>query len=139
MSRRLRLWVLALGLAGLAAMLAGAYRLLPRFGGAVHPYGERAVRAALSRHTANVISSVNFDQRAFDTLGEESILFGAVLGTVVLLRQTRGERQHRPEPAPSCAPCAATHWWRCPSPCSRGRTWSRTASSAPAADSRAAS
>ncbi|WP_406140429.1 MnhB domain-containing protein [Streptomyces sp. NBC_01089] len=100
MTRRLRLWVLAAGLAGLAAMLTGAYRLLPRFGGAVHPYGDRAVRASLSRHAANVISSVNFDQRAFDTLGEESILFGAVLGTVVLLRQTRGERQYRPQPAP---------------------------------------
>lgn len=99
MSRRMRLWVLAVGSAGLAVLFVAAALRLPRFGGESHPYGERAVRAALSRHTANVISSVNFDQRAFDTLGEESILFGAVLGTVVLLRQTRGERQYAPEPA----------------------------------------
>ncbi|WP_328539107.1 MnhB domain-containing protein [Streptomyces sp. NBC_00344] len=100
MSRGARLWVLAVGAAGLAVLLGAASFRLPHFGGDSHPYGGRAVRAALARHTANVISSVNFDQRAFDTLGEESILFAAVLGTVVLLRQTRDERQHEPEPAP---------------------------------------
>lgn len=99
MSRRLRMWVLALGLAGLAGLLGAACFDLPDFGGDEHPYGDRAVRAALSHHTANVVSSVNFDLRAFDTLGEESILFGAVLGTVVLLRQTRDERHVEPAPA----------------------------------------
>ncbi|MCX5387167.1 hydrogen gas-evolving membrane-bound hydrogenase subunit E [Streptomyces sp. NBC_00083] len=98
MSRRMRLWVLATGGLGVAALFVAAYLRLPRFGGASHPYGERAVAAALSRHTANVISSVNFDLRAFDTLGEESILFAAVLGTVVLLRQTRDEREVAPAP-----------------------------------------
>ncbi|MEU3184150.1 MnhB domain-containing protein [Streptomyces sp. NPDC006923] len=100
MSGRLRLWVLAVGGAGVAALFLAACFGLPRFGGDSHPYGDRAVRASLAHHTANVISSVNFDQRALDTLGEESILFGAVLGTVVLLRQTRDERQVEPAPAP---------------------------------------
>ncbi|MEV8564376.1 hydrogen gas-evolving membrane-bound hydrogenase subunit E [Streptomyces sp. NPDC051322] len=104
MTRRTRMWVLVIGGAGLAVLLALACFRLPDFGGASHPYGERAVRAALARHTANVVSSVNFDQRAFDTMGEESILFVAVLGTVVLLRQTRDERQHQPEPAPVLPP-----------------------------------
>ncbi|MEU6578595.1 hydrogen gas-evolving membrane-bound hydrogenase subunit E [Streptomyces sp. NPDC046805] len=99
MSRRLRACVLAVGLLGLAALLGAACLRLPGFGGTVHPYGDRAVHASLSRHTANVVSSVNFDQRAFDTLGEESILFAAVLGTVVLLRQTRDEREVEPAPA----------------------------------------
>jgi multicomponent Na+:H+ antiporter subunit B len=98
-SRRLRGWVLAVGLAGVAALLVLAYVTLPGFGGDAHPYGARAVQASLARRTANVIASVNFDQRAFDTLGEESILFGSVLGTVVLLRQTRDERQVKPAPA----------------------------------------
>ncbi|MGW3085302.1 MnhB domain-containing protein [Streptomyces sp. NPDC001108] len=89
---------LAVGATGIAALLGAACFRLPGFGGDVHPYGERAVRAALSHRTANVVSSVNFDQRAFDTLGEESILFAAVLGTVVLLRQTRDERTVAPEP-----------------------------------------
>ncbi|MFJ4803171.1 MULTISPECIES: MnhB domain-containing protein [Streptomyces] len=99
MSRRLRLWVLAAGGAGLAALLTAACLDLPGFGGRSHPYGTRAVRASLARHTANTIASVNFDQRAYDTLGEMSILFAAVLGCVVLLRQARDEHRERPEPA----------------------------------------
>ncbi|MEV8523992.1 MnhB domain-containing protein [Streptomyces sp. NPDC052000] len=99
MSRRLRLWVLAVGGLGVAALYVAAALRLPGFGTAYHPYGTRAVAASLARRTANVISSVNFDQRAFDTLGEESILFGSVLGTVVLLRQTRDEREVPPAPA----------------------------------------
>jgi multicomponent Na+:H+ antiporter subunit B len=94
----LRRWVLAVGALGLAALFLAACFALPRFGGTWHPYGDRAVRAALDHHTANTVASVNFDQRAFDTLGEETILFGAVLGTVVLLRQTRDEDRRPPEP-----------------------------------------
>jgi multicomponent Na+:H+ antiporter subunit B len=92
--------LLAVGGLGVAVVFACAVFELPRFGATSHPYGERAVRSALARHTANVISSVNFDQRAFDTLGEESILFAAVLGTVVLLRETRDEHSEPPETVP---------------------------------------
>ncbi|MFI9722031.1 MnhB domain-containing protein [Streptomyces sp. NPDC052396] len=98
MSRRVRLWLLLLSLAALAVLLVPALAELPHFGGQSHPYGDRAVQAALRRRTANTVSSVNFDQRGFDTLGEESILFASVLGTVVLLRQTRDERRVRPQP-----------------------------------------
>ncbi|MYW47754.1 MnhB domain-containing protein [Streptomyces sp. SID161] len=101
---RLRLWLLAVGGAGLAALLVAACLDLPDFGGTRHPYGDRAVRASLARHTANTISSVNFDQRAYDTLGEMSILFAAVLGCVVLLRQARDEHRARPEPAEVARP-----------------------------------
>ncbi|MBW8793722.1 MAG: sodium:proton antiporter [Streptomyces sp.] len=104
MSRSFRLWVLAIGGAGLAALLVAACFDLPGFGGTRHPYGDRAVRASLARHTANVISSVNFDQRAYDTLGEMSILFAAVLGCVVLLRQNRDEQRDRPEPTEVALP-----------------------------------
>ncbi|MFI9355415.1 MnhB domain-containing protein [Streptomyces lydicus] len=99
MSMRMRLWVMAAGILGTAALFVLACGELPGFGGTWHPYGDRAVHAALARHTANTIASVNFDQRALDTLGEESILFGSVLGTVVLLRQTRDEKRLPPEPA----------------------------------------
>lgn len=87
----MRRWVLGIGGIGLASLLVAAFVRLPRFGGDRHPYGDRATGEALGRRTANVVSSVNFDLRAFDTLGEQSILFAAVLGTVVLLRQTRDE------------------------------------------------
>ncbi|WP_181797881.1 MnhB domain-containing protein [Streptomyces sp. WELS2] len=101
---RLRLWLLAVGGAGLAALLVAACLELPRFGGRRHPYGDRAVHASLLRHTANTVASVNFDQRAYDTLGEMSILFAAVLGCVVLLRQARDEHRARPEPAEVARP-----------------------------------
>ncbi|MDQ0597081.1 multicomponent Na+:H+ antiporter subunit B [Streptomyces canus] len=104
MNRRTRLGLVAVGTAGLAALLGAACLELPAFGGDRHPYGDRAVQVSLARHTANTISSVNFDQRAFDTLGEMSILFAAVLGCVVLLRQTRDEHRGRPEPEPVALP-----------------------------------
>ncbi|MHC3467261.1 MnhB domain-containing protein [Streptomyces sp. 7R007] len=104
MTRRARLWLLLAAGAGLAALLVAACLDLPGFGGDRHPYGDRAVRASLSRHIANTVSAVNFDQRAFDTLGEMTILFSAVLGCVVLLRQTRDEHRARPEPADVARP-----------------------------------
>ncbi|CAL9284028.1 MnhB domain-containing protein [Streptomyces sp. SudanB182_2057] len=101
---RLRLWLLAVGGAGLGVLLVAACLELPDFGGDRHPYGDRAVHASLLRHTANTVASVNFDQRAYDTLGEMSILFAAVLGCVVLLRQARDERRAPPEPAEVARP-----------------------------------
>lgn len=92
MTGRTRLVVLALGLAGLAAVLAVGLAHIPGSGSQRHPYGDRAVRVAVTeQQTANVVSSVNFDQRALDTLGEELVFFSAVLGATALLAQTRDE------------------------------------------------
>jgi multicomponent Na+:H+ antiporter subunit B len=66
---------------------------LPGFGGAWHPYGERTVANAVLRQTPNVVSSINFDQRAFDTLGEELILMASALAAVVVLRGVRAEQE----------------------------------------------
>ncbi|MDI2125373.1 MnhB domain-containing protein [Yinghuangia seranimata] len=96
MTKAWRLGLFGVAAAVLAGWWAAACVGLPGFGGQVHPYGERAVGASLERHTANVIASVNFDQRAFDTLGEESILFASVLGATMLLRVARDERRQRP-------------------------------------------
>jgi multicomponent Na+:H+ antiporter subunit B len=103
-SRSARLWLLAVGGAGLAALFVAAALDLPAFGGDRHPYGDRAVHASLARHTANVVAAVNFDQRAFDTLGEMTILFAAVIGCLILLRQTRDEHRDRPAPAKVARP-----------------------------------
>ncbi|MCO5997157.1 MnhB domain-containing protein [Actinoallomurus rhizosphaericola] len=93
MSRRTRFAVFAVGAAGLMVLFVLAAFRLPDFGGRFHPYGERAVTAAIAEKTKNVVSSVNFDQRAFDTVGEELILFASALGAVVLLRMVRRERE----------------------------------------------
>ncbi|WP_405578775.1 MnhB domain-containing protein [Streptomyces sp. NBC_01190] len=98
MSRRARLLLFLLGAALFAGAFTAACTGLPRFGTQNHPYGARSVHASLQHRTANVISAINFDQRALDTLGEESILLGAVLGAVALLRKARDENQGTPEP-----------------------------------------
>ncbi len=94
----MRLWLFAVAAAVIAAAFAAACTGLPHFGTSVHPYGSRAVAAAVQQRTANTISSVNFDLRGFDTLGEESVLFGSVLGATLLLRLARDEHRDRPAP-----------------------------------------
>lgn len=86
----------AVGAAGVAVLFGLAFARMPAFGGMVHLYRDLAVRAAVSHHTANVVSSVNFDQRALDTLGEETILIGSVIGASVLLRPSQEESEGRP-------------------------------------------
>src|SRR3569833_534469 len=93
MSPRGRLIVFLLGGAGFAELFVLGTVHLPEFGGARHPYGERTVANALQRHTPNVVSSSNFDQRAFDTLGEELILMASALAAVVVLRGVRAEQE----------------------------------------------
>ncbi len=39
----------------------------------------------------NIVTSIVFDYRGFDTLGEASVLFTAVLGVGVVLRMLRGD------------------------------------------------
>ena len=79
------------GVVGAGALLLLALGDLPRLGDVPHPYAARAVPAALSRNTANVISSVNFDLRAFDTVGEEFVLFSAAVAALLLMRRFHDE------------------------------------------------
>jgi multicomponent Na+:H+ antiporter subunit B len=77
--------VLVIGLAGLPAF--GDYRAV--YGNVINGIG------VTERHATDLITAVNFDIRAFDTLGEEFILFTSILGVVLILRAMRGE-QDRP-------------------------------------------
>ncbi|MGN6330491.1 MAG: MnhB domain-containing protein [Motilibacteraceae bacterium] len=95
MTRGWRTLVLLLGAGGLLVMVALAALGAPTVGGSEHPYRDRAVQAALRHDTANVVSSVNYDQRALDTFGEELILLTAVSGATVLLRPAGKEQQRR--------------------------------------------
>ena len=94
-----RLLFLASGAVFAAVLLAG-FAKLPDFGDYHGPYGTILNRVAVpQRHATDVVTAVNFDYRAFDTLGEEFILFAAVLGVAVVLREVRGER-HRASDLP---------------------------------------
>jgi len=93
-SRRARLTLFAVAGCGLAAVLVIGFRGLPAFGSAHEVYGnvvnllEPKLRAA-----TDIVTSLNFDIRAFDTLGEEFILFTSVAGVALLLRHLRDEEE----------------------------------------------
>jgi multicomponent Na+:H+ antiporter subunit B len=85
--------IFLLGGAGLAALLIWGLTGLPDFGTFSPLYGQLVDHLAVpQRSTTDVVTAVNFDYRGFDTLGEEFILFAAVLGLTLLLRETRDER-----------------------------------------------
>ena len=90
---RLLLFLVAGGVVSAAFVLATLD--LPHFGSDHHPYRDLSVPAAVRHGTANVVSAVNFDQRAIDTFGEESILIASVVGAAALLRPSREETERR--------------------------------------------
>lgn len=45
------------------------------------------------RHTTNVVMGTNFDVRAVDTMGEEFILYAAIVGVTLLLRDDARSRR----------------------------------------------
>jgi multicomponent Na+:H+ antiporter subunit B len=86
--------VFLVAVAGLGALLVWGLTGLPDFGHEIGRLGTRIAHAApAERHVTAAVSAVNFDYRAFDTLGEEFILFTAVLGVTLVLRAMRGERE----------------------------------------------
>jgi multicomponent Na+:H+ antiporter subunit B len=95
-SVRMRVFVAAL--AGLLGLLLWAFIGLPDFGHYRGPYGDILNRVAVpERSTTDVVTAVNFDYRGFDTLGEEFILFAAVIAVASILRTLRGERSRPPD------------------------------------------
>jgi multicomponent Na+:H+ antiporter subunit B len=69
-----------------------AARNLPTWGDYRGPYGTYITNLTVyERHATDVVNAINYDYRAFDTLGEEFILFTAVLGVMLLLRREEGE------------------------------------------------
>jgi multicomponent Na+:H+ antiporter subunit B len=96
MSRGARLILFAVAGAAVAALLVIGVLDLPHFGGSAHPYRDAAVPAAVAHKTSNVISSINFDLRGLDTLGEETILLASVIGVTALLRPASDEAERKP-------------------------------------------
>ena len=89
------------GAVGLGALLLWGLAGLPDYRDVVPLYGQVINHVAVEERSATaVVSAVNFDYRAFDTLGEEFILFAAGLVLVLLLRRLREERRGRAERAP---------------------------------------
>jgi multicomponent Na+:H+ antiporter subunit B len=97
MTRRQRLTVFVAGVTGLALLTLWGYAALPAFGDYQGPYGDILNAVSVpERHITDVVTAVNFDYRGFDTLGEEFILFAAVVGVAILLRAQRDEEEREP-------------------------------------------
>ena len=77
-------------LAAFGVLLAWGFSGLPHFGAFHGRYGTLMNHVALpERGATNAVTAIVFDYRGFDTLGEEFILFGAVVGVVLLLRKSK--------------------------------------------------
>lgn len=64
---------------------------MPAWGSYRGPYGDFiSTLVVYERHATDAVNAINYDYRAFDTLGEEFILFAAVLGVCMLLRREEG-------------------------------------------------
>ena len=91
MRERVRVLVFSIAAAGMVALFWWSYRNLPPLGDYRGPYGDYIVRLAVyERHATDSVNAINYDYRAFDTLGEEFILFTAVVGVMMLLRREEG-------------------------------------------------
>jgi multicomponent Na+:H+ antiporter subunit B len=92
MSRRVRMVLALVALAGLAALGAIAVSGLPD---AEHPRADAnrfPELLAKERGIQNAVNGVTFDLRGSDTLGEELILLVAAVGVAILLRAPREEQ-----------------------------------------------
>jgi multicomponent Na+:H+ antiporter subunit B len=93
-TRRGRTTLFLVGAVGVALLALWGYWGLPDFGHYRGPYGDVLNAVAVpERHITDVVTAVNFDYRGFDTLGEEFILFAAVIGVAILMRAQRDEEE----------------------------------------------
>jgi multicomponent Na+:H+ antiporter subunit B len=93
-SRAARLALFGVAAAGLGVVLVVGLAGLPAFGDYHGVYGQVLDGIGVTeRHATDLVTALNFDFRAFDTLGEEFILFASVLGVVLILRQLRDEHE----------------------------------------------
>jgi len=96
MSRQTRLALFGVSATVLGGLLLWGLTGLAAFGRFQGEYGRILNSVTGSeRHVTNVVAAVVFDYRGVDTLGEEFILFAAVVGVAMLLREARGGEERR--------------------------------------------
>ena len=78
--------------AALVWIFACGFQDLPPLGDYRGPYGYVVSQVGVfERHATDLVNAINYDYRAFDTLGEEFILFASVLGVLLLFRPTHAQ------------------------------------------------
>ncbi|KPJ49583.1 hypothetical protein AMJ40_05220 [candidate division TA06 bacterium DG_26] len=72
----------------LAVIALYVFRQLPPFGGPLREVSQYYVEHGLaSTGAANLVSAILLDYRAYDTLGEATVLFTSVIGLLTVLRK----------------------------------------------------
>lgn len=95
MSARARTTLFLVSAAALAVIFVIGLMDVPPLGDYRGPYGYVVTQVAVyERHATDVVNAINYDYRAFDTLGEEFILFASVLGVLLLFRPTDNEERN---------------------------------------------
>jgi multicomponent Na+:H+ antiporter subunit B len=110
------LTVFIAGAAGMAILFALMCRTLPGPLLLRNRYAQEInSRVFAERHVTDAVAAVNFDYRGFDTVGEEFILFVAVLGSISLLRLTSDKPERllpdAADPRRDIAPSDAIALW----------------------------
>jgi multicomponent Na+:H+ antiporter subunit B len=96
MSLRARFALFAVAVTGFGALLVWGTSGIPDFGHYRGRLGVILTKAPVKeRQATNAVTAIVFDYRGLDTMGEEFILFTAVSGVALLLRETR---EKDPEP-----------------------------------------
>ena len=94
----MRLALFAIASLGAAGFMVWGFTGLPSFGHYHGVYGHLInAHGVAERHATNVVNTIVFDYRGIDTVGEEFILFAAVMGVTLLLRVQRREHEEPPE------------------------------------------
>jgi multicomponent Na+:H+ antiporter subunit B len=92
MTERARRFMITGGAAGFFCFYLWGLLGLPGSGRYPGPYGDELnATAVFERHANDVVNAVTYDYRGFDTMGEEFILFSAVVGAAILVRKQKDE------------------------------------------------
>jgi len=79
-------------------MSYAAFKDLPKFGYPIMKVAKIYLeRGLIQTGATNLISAVILDYRAYDTLGEATILFTAVMGVLAIMRRTGRKKVEDPE------------------------------------------
>lgn len=93
MSIKVRTFIFIFAILILCTIYLKATFMLPPIGEYLGPYGDEANQICLNqRRVTDIVTGINFDLRAIDTLGEEFILFASVIGSLILLRQEKNKK-----------------------------------------------
>ena len=93
-----RKWLFIITAVFFCLLIFPAVKGLNGFGEYKGVYGIQLNHTAVTeREATNVVSTVAFDYRAVDTLGEEFILFASIAGISLLLRKRKVEKKEIPD------------------------------------------